>query len=445
MQTEWVHWNPGASQPLRVSLEVECNTPTERILDNIRRNSENRTGWQKLEEPHSRVAILCGSGPSLTDTLEEIRGLQGDVFALNGAASFLDRNGVLPDYQVIMDARPETADLIGPAKKHLFASQVDPSCFERIPHAKLWHATHGEIAPEFPEYEDDYCMVGGVVSVGNAAVVLAYIMGYRTIHCFGFDSSHRDDQGHAFHQPLNAGDPTTVVEFGGREYIASFTMRLQAQYFMERLPSLEQIGCKIEVHGSGLLPDMVRARPKTEQDKYRAMWKQSDYRTVAPGELVADRFVEVAGITDKSDVIDFGCGTGRGAKRIRDLTGARVTMCDFADNCLDPEVKLPFVVADLTKPIHLEAEVGYCTDVMEHIPPEDVDAVLNNILACCPKTFFQISLVPDSMGALIGAPLHLSVHPYEWWLDKFNAMGHVLWSEDCGSTALYYVSNSLRT
>lgn len=441
MRTEWVHQNPGASQPLRVSVDVECNTSTERIMDNIRRNSEAiRTGWQKLEEAHERTAILCGSGPSLADTLEEIRGMDGDVFAMNGAASFLDRNGILPDFQVVMDAKPETVTVIGPAKQHLFASQVDPECFHRMPSAKLWHATHGDIAPEFPDYRDDYCLIGGAVSVGNAALVLAYAMGYRTIHCFGFDSSHRGGNGHAFHQKINDGDPTTVVEFQGREYIASFTMALQADYFLERAHALQNMGCKIEVHGSGLLPDRFNAY-KTEQEKYRAMWGTKDYRIVSPGEQIAETFVKVCGVNSSHSVVDVGCGTGRGGRKIHELTGCRVELIDFAENCLDDDIDLPFAIADLKHPIPTAAHFAYCTDVMEHIPPENVEAVLNNILGCAPKAFFQISLVPDDMGSEIGHPLHLTVRPYEWWADQFHLLGcSIKWSENRGDTALFHVS-----
>ena len=34
--------------------------------------------------------------------------------------------------------------------------------------------------------------------------------------------------------------------------------------------------------------------------------------------------------------------------------------------------------------------------------------------------YFRIEHTPDSMGALIGAPLHLSVHDETWWAKKLN-------------------------
>jgi SAM-dependent methyltransferase len=172
----------------------------------------------------------------------------------------------------------------------------------------------------------------------------------------------------------------------------------------------------------------------TEQQKYEAMWAHHQYRAVAPGEHLVHKFFELARPRPGATVIDFGCGTGRGAFMMALLgpKDIKVEMVDFAANCLDPDVveimkgqphALSFTQADLTQPIPLTAEYGYCTDVMEHIPPVDVDCVLMNVLKAAQHVFFQISCVDDVCGALIGEPLHLSVHPPEWWLKKFNDLG----------------------
>ena len=110
------------------------------------------------------------------------------------------------------------------------------------------------------------------------------------------------------------------------------------------------------------------------------------------------------------------------------------TLVDFAINCLDPDVKdlidsglddwISFVEHDLTQPIDLRSDYGFCCDVMEHIPEEDVDAVLTNILQNSLHVFFQISTVEDHFGHAIdeiGDHLHLTVKPYTWWLKKFAA------------------------
>lgn len=440
--TQLKHWNPGAENPLILPVHVICNTSDEQIHENIRINSHARGDWLKRSHPHSGVAVLCGSGPSLADSIEDIkrwRGFGATIFAMNGSAKFLAESGLVADYQVIIDARPETAALVGPAKEHLFASQVSPKCFEAQPNARLWHLQIEGIDDFIPaDYEDEFCMIGGAASVGNTATCLAYAMGFRNLQIYGYDSSHREGRGHAFAQPLNDGDPCAWVDFGGKTYLASLTMKLQAEKFQDTALSLRQLGCSVTVHGSGLLPDMFNVPANlSEENKYERMWLHSDYRAVAPGEACADTFLQVA--QPKGRVIDFGCGTGRGALKIKEA-GCDVLLVDFAGNCRDPQaLLLPFRKHDLTKPLDEKAEYGFCTDVMEHIPPEQVDDVLRTIFGCCERVFFQISLVDDTCGAIIGRPLHLSVHPASWWTEKLQAYGKVAWVYPSKEVAMFYV------
>jgi SAM-dependent methyltransferase len=176
-------------------------------------------------------------------------------------------------------------------------------------------------------------------------------------------------------------------------------------------------------------PPTISIAP-TEKRKYEMMWDFPEYRCVAPGERTASMFLKAAKPKPGSEVIDFGCGTGRGALMLAILGNCKVTMLDFARNCLDEEIKqalttqshmLSFVEQDLSKPISSQAQYGFCCDVMEHIPPQQVDIVLSNILKSAQHVFFAIALYDDRHGReLIGHPLHLSVHDAKWWLDKLQ-------------------------
>jgi hypothetical protein len=435
--------NPGTTQELIIPVSLVCNTTDELLFSNIEHNSRLDKEWLRLDEAHGRIAILCGSGPSIADHLDEIRQHKrngGVIFALNGCAKFLYDNDIMPDYQVIVDAREQTADLIGPANEHLFASQVDPKCFERVPNARLWHLQIVDIEEHFPEYEDGYVLIGGATSVGVTATCLAYAMGYRSMHCYGYDSSHKEYSGHAFDQPMNAEDPLTVVNFNGKYYVCSYTMKSQAEKFQETARALKDHGCAIEVHGYGLLPDIYNTPAIPDQDKYLAMWNIPEYRVYSPGENAVELFMSV--VQPKGSIGDFGCGTGRGGYGISRYPECDVSLIDFAENCRDDEVKhLPFHQRDLTQPIGLEFNYGYCCDVMEHIPLEDVQTVIKNIMDCCDNgCFFQISTVEDKMGVLIGQQLHLTVQPHQWWKEVFTSMGYeVLYEQDHGDAAVFYV------
>jgi hypothetical protein len=197
-------------------------------------------------------------------------------------------------------------------------------------------------------------------------------------------------------------------------------------------------------------PGLSAVDRPSEQSIYEEMWKRPEYRVVAPGEDVAQLFASIARPPKGATLVDLGCGTGRGGLALAVFAELNVTMVDFASNSLDEDIlpileaqphAIRFVQADLTKSVPVKAEYGYCTDVMEHIPPADVDAVLNNCLMAAEHVFFQISTVDDVCGALIGHPLHLSVHPYEWWLKKFRDRECIVhWSASSENACMFYVS-----
>ncbi|MCX6987299.1 MAG: class I SAM-dependent methyltransferase [Chlamydiae bacterium] len=160
---------------------------------------------------------------------------------------------------------------------------------------------------------------------------------------------------------------------------------------------------------------------RIEKTKYETIWTFNEYRKECMGEAVVDDFIEKAKVLPSDIIIDFGCGTGRSARAIQASAGCHVLLVDFASNCLDPNISLPYIELNLSEPMNLYGDVGFCTDVLEHIPGTFLDKVISNIMYCTHRAFFMIALQPDRMGALIDEPLHLSVHPFEFWQDKFSA------------------------
>jgi hypothetical protein len=99
-----------------MEIEILCNTNDEMLFANISENSRKHRSWIKMLEAHDGHAVIVGGGPSIQEHLPTIRKRQDlgqTIFALNGAAKFLSKNGIIPDYQVILDARPGNVVLIG--------------------------------------------------------------------------------------------------------------------------------------------------------------------------------------------------------------------------------------------------------------------------------------------------------------------------------------------
>ncbi len=175
-----------------------------------------------------------------------------------------------------------------------------------------------------------------------------------------------------------------------------------------------------------------------EQQKYMKCWNLPAYRNHSPGERTVDMFLECdIELSDAegnpSTLIDWGCGTGRGGYKLW-RRGFDVTLLDFAPNCLDENIAavasiddgtLRFLEHSLIDKLDYHADYGYCCDVMEHLPPDEVDAALAVILENSTHCFFQISTMQDHFGSHedINEPLHLSVHGYQWWLKKFVSHG----------------------
>src|SRR5262245_57632775 len=202
----------------------------------------------------------------------------------------------------------------------------------------------------------------------------------------------------------------------------------------------------------GFAPVLQQTAGNPEALKYGKLWQHPEYRKVAPGEQLAQSFLQVAKPRPGAKVTDFGCGTGRGGLMLAVLGGLDVTLVDFVNNCLDDDVRamlttqahvLRFIKADLERGPLPVSPYGFCTDVMEHVPADSVDRVLDNLLRAAQHVFFSISTVEDVCGALLDPPqkLHLTVQPYAWWLEQFTRRGCMIhWSQDAGGAALFYVS-----
>ena len=163
-----------------------------------------------------------------------------------------------------------------------------------------------------------------------------------------------------------------------------------------------------------------------EKEKYEIAWADKRYRAGAGGTNHVSDFLKRFNVDNTHTVVEFGCGEGRASAQLATVV-KDIILVDIAENCLSDKVKpalsSKFILHDISEPLDVTADYGFCVDTMEHFPPEQLDRVLANMFAITPKCYFQICTLPDGFGKIIGAPLHLSVFKPAWWRDKMTECG----------------------
>lgn len=180
-----------------------------RLIEHISSAKErNWPGVKPNEFPNGEIAI-CGGGASLNkpENLRALRKLQKKgvkVLAVNRTHDYLLSKHIPVWAGVLLDAIPHVKNYMTPRKcvRYYIASQCHPDTHETFNRPELtkytWHAraSGAEVEVLTPE-ELNNAIASRTSTVGLRSVILAYRMGFRKIHMFGFDSSYDTDMVHA--------------------------------------------------------------------------------------------------------------------------------------------------------------------------------------------------------------------------------------------------------
>lgn len=251
-----------------LNLKVCCNTDGSKTREHVRAAASRGLPVVGVLPAHERHAVIIGGGPSLKANWTEIFHwiTQGaDIFALNGATKFLNDRCLLPTFQVVVDPREHNVALIGMAKEYLIASQCHPSVFDILPpeHTGLFHmagSAQGEV---------NGTLIGGDVTVGLVAPCLAFTLGYREMHLYGYDSSYADGEHHAYHQDQTQQEEKILQVYAGKDgemipFTTNYAMAKQAELFPRTAELLCEAGASLTVHGTGLLPTIAHSMRKPQ-------------------------------------------------------------------------------------------------------------------------------------------------------------------------------------
>lgn len=126
--------------------------------------------------------------------------------------------------------------------------------------------------------------------------------------------------------------------------------------------------------------------------------------------------VNLCGRFATNDVLDYGCGKGRLAEGL-----------DFPIQSYDPA--LP-EFAMRPSP----AELVVCTDVMEHVEPECLDEVLEDVRELTiMAAYFVIATRPAVKVLGDGRNTHLIVESMVWWSHQLAGHGFFIGTRDAGT------------
>ena len=408
----------------------------EEMLANARASLDRGLPIVKPCEAHDLTLCIAAGGPSLQDTYRDLHGV---VVAVNGSLKFLNDKEVPPWGCGVMDPGAHMPDIVPRVEgvHYLIGSICNPALFDHLEgmDVGLWHPGGVDgLWETLGTKRNSWTVVAGGSTMGLRWLNLGYVLGFRRFEFHGLDSSYRESGTHAY--PDHTDDADHLVIEGYHTKLAF--VRQVADFFaiLDAFSGQDVDEISIEIKGTGWLQDrwhafreenpdafkLTKHTAETEREKYELMWEFDSYRYSSPGEHLVGVFLERMGAIPGDSVIDFGCGPGRATQKLQDA-GLKVLGIDIAANCLDPDVSVPLRVECLWDfPDDIEvADWGYCCDVMEHIPPDKVDATLKGIRDRTKEgVFFNIAFQHDTHGEAVGKRLHLTVHSKGWWENKLR-------------------------
>jgi hypothetical protein len=380
------------------------------------------------------VAVVC-FGPSLRRSWPAVR-WHPFIVTCSGAHDFLVSRGIRPTHHVDVDPRQHKAALLAnpqPDVKYLIASCCHPDLFDRLQgmDVLLWHAVDSEqdwrLLPP-----GDWMMLGGN-NVGLRALKLAATLGFRDIHVFGMDGCLADDATHAADHPRAPKEAIEIVYDGRRWRTTPVLLHAARSAFIELalMPTV-----KVEFHGDGLVQtmakngyredppaDIIRSaaafqKPVLLSDDYRALNAQlhdDDPDYGAGGAKHANTVIKLLNAVEGNSCLDYGCGKGQLAEAL-----------DFPIWQYDPCIPK---FADTPRP----ADVVVCSDVLEHIEPGHLGAVLTDLRRCTKKALYAVIAIEPAKKTLPdGRNTHLITRDGAWWRERLGTMFEIRDSHEGG-------------
>lgn len=382
---------------------------------------------QPVDERRADPIAVVGYGPSLADTWERIKDFKY-VITCSGSHKFLLERGIVPNWHVEVDPRDHKIKLLGPPHpkvEYLIASTCHPKYFDHLQgfNVKLWHI--------FDASEDglrvlppgEWAVTGGC-DAGLRAMTIAAFLGFRELHVFGLDGCAKasDTPRHAGDHP-NGKQTYATTEYEGKTYHTTPAMLEAARQTVHELEQMPSVHATF--YGEGLVQSMAKKyvpsgkvpnkpfsniigfnKPVLISSEYAQLNAQLHKENLAYGVGGGKHAEVVLKITQKlksTSVLDYGCGKGYLAKAlpfpIWEYDPA------FPDKSASPR----------------PADLVVCADVLEHIEPETLPYVLDDLRRVTKRVgYFVIHTGPAGKTLPDGRNTHLIQQKENWWKRKLS-------------------------
>jgi hypothetical protein len=122
-----------------------------------------------------------------------------------------------------------------------------------------------------------------------------------------------------------------------------------------------------------------------------------------------DRIVSLLNQFQITHILDYGAGQQNLARKLPDLVSNLIV------DSYDPGIP---AIADTPAP----APFVCCIDVLEHVEPEYIDQVLDDLQRVVANLgYFTVAVTPAAKILEDGRNAHLIIRPVEWWEQKIQA------------------------
>ena len=444
----------------------------EGIIDQVRENA------LRDDVPNLRgsvyqdaTMVFVAGGPTLSKFVDEIKAKCSDpaydVYTSNKTCQWMLVNGMKPKYHVIIDPMErKKLDLEYDADDitMVLGLQCHPAVFDEakargrkclkflaasttrknstVSDAEAAQAAVTKNNPEL-------IAIGGGSMCGTRMIYLSAALGYRRLEFYGLDGCSvvlPNGVVNNYAYPKPRGEAVIeVVAANGRKFHSTTSFARQADELVKLLENLP--GLDVVIHGDSFMSNQL--------EMYKALNVNAPYRISPEYKLIQQSFHEtnerygvsgsehagrvfMAGAQivkkfGKCDILDYGCGkeTLKHAmeESFPELPGMRVIGYDPGREGFDAEPKM--------------ANVVVCTDVMEHIEPECVDAVLRHICELTDNiAIIDVALTPAVKILPDGRNAHICLKPKDWWL-SFIRKYFVLIENSANSQSLLVVGQPI--